>query len=366
MIKYNSKKRKLTYGMNFTSSIEGIFDEIKTSVNPYNWGVPDYSSKGSFSNAYSVARSNGEKEFLWKNKRYSTNYNGTPSQQLKETGITDSQLGVNSFIRDRIYKNITPYTGMTPTYVQAISGAISKDKNRDIEVKNPFPVTYRGTVPFRNASQTEKDFHKKKSQIEIRRAEDSWALYTGNKQRFGTYEISKNKPSKSTNVNTNYFSLNKSYPELISFLEKEGKTLKNGESKIIREGDKLSSDLVLRNFKISKGKDEKGEYISYYDNWNLNPSMEFPFPEQGKPFEIYDRIYLKDYGDGVKKRMYYSDKELNNIDFKNKNFDTLALQRELNNRGYALVKSKKKNGDFDGVFGQETMDALNDFKKKQK
>lgn len=66
---------------------------------------------------------------------------------------------------------------------------------------------------------------------------------------------------------------------------------------------------------VSRGKDEKGEYVSYYDLWDLDPSSgesktgEFEFLKSlqkilgakdmsfgiGKPVEFYDRIYLNDY-----------------------------------------------------------------------
>jgi hypothetical protein len=85
-----------------------------------------------------------------------------------------------------------------------------------------------------------------------------------------------------------------------------------------------------------------------------------------KPFEVYDRIYIKDYGDGQKKRMYYTDKELLELDVNKKNFDTLALQRELRNRGYKLPKSTKKDGSLDGVWGDETKNALLDWQNKNK
>jgi hypothetical protein len=80
-------------------------------------------------------------------------------------------------------------------------------------------------------------------------------------------------------------------------------------------------DNPLGDFKMSKGKDEKGHYISIYDNWDLNPFKEGEGASSnaaaatlkafakmkgvdvsddteistlfgaGKPFEIYDRIY---------------------------------------------------------------------------
>jgi peptidoglycan hydrolase-like protein with peptidoglycan-binding domain len=60
---------------------------------------------------------------------------------------------------------------------------------------------------------------------------------------------------------------------------------------------------------------------------------------------------------------YNTDKELSQLDVNKKDFDTLGLQRELNNRGYKLPKSTKKDGNFDGILGDETKNALLKYKK---
>ena len=65
-------------------------------------------------------------------------------------------------------------------------------------------------------------------------------------------------------------------------------------------------------------------------------------------------------------RQYYSDKELSELDVNKRNFDTLALQRELSNRGYKLPKSTKEDGTFDGIWGDETNNALLDYQTKNK
>jgi len=49
---------------------------------------------------------------------------------------------------------------------------------------------------------------------------------------------------------------------------------------------------VMGEYKLSRGHDEKGDYISYYDNWNLEGSPEGEKGVVGTPFEIYDRIYF--------------------------------------------------------------------------
>ena len=104
------------------------------------------------------------------------------------------------------------------------------------------------------------------------------------------------------------------------------------------------------------------DYVAYYDINDYGNILDY-IPNS-KPLEIYNRIYYKDYGDGKPKRMYYSDKELLELDINKKNFDTLALQRELANRGYKLSKSTKKDGIFDGILREETKKALEDWQKK--
>lgn len=55
----------------------------------------------------------------------------------------------------------------------------------------------------------------------------------------------------------------------------------------------------LGNHTIGRGLDSKGEYVSYYDLWDLNPidteAGEDASGGIGKPVNIYDRIYLDDY-----------------------------------------------------------------------
>ena len=54
---------------------------------------------------------------------------------------------------------------------------------------------------------------------------------------------------------------------------------------------------VMGRFTLEKGVDSQGNYISYYDVWDLHPSGIFGDKEAsellplGKPFEIYGKIY---------------------------------------------------------------------------
>ena len=79
----------------------------------------------------------------------------------------------------------------------------------------------------------------------------------------------------------------------------------------------------LGDYTMSKGKDDKGEYISYYDKWDLHPTGKsklnpLNYAEQlglskdqsqgiGKPVEFYDRKYYttNKYGQRVFKEKAY-------------------------------------------------------------
>lgn len=57
-------------------------------------------------------------------------------------------------------------------------------------------------------------------------------------------------------------------------------------------------DPVLGKYKLSRGADNKGEYISYYDNWDLSPTRGGGAKDEslglGTPVQFYNRFYLDD------------------------------------------------------------------------
>lgn len=356
------------------------WDKVKSILNPKNWGVEDYTDKGDFNTAYSFARKAGKKEFMWNNKRYSTNYKGTPEQQLKETGITDERLGIQGKLENRAYKTIKPSVydddeiGQniknfinnrnrfdTSEYSNLSKQLIEANKNNDLsKVKELLKKidTYNGNY----------------SGLDDPYSEDAWRIYLGKPQSKNTFKLSPYTPSINKNKNIVYYALPNNFKDELYELY-NNKVIKEGANNEFSFsntfGENASKARVLGNFTVNKGKDDRGEYISYYDKYDLSPKLPLVGKMEisnfvGKPFEIYDRIYIKDYGDGKQKRMYYTDKELFEIDVNKKNFDTLALQRELNNRGYKLPKSTKKDGTFDGVWGDETKNALLDYRTKNK
>lgn len=339
-------------------------------LNPKNWGVEDLSNLKTRGEAFNTARNKGEKEFMYKGTRYNTNYAGTPEQQLKETGLTNEQLQNRSTLNKNLANNLYPYT-----YDNVISRVLSAGiMNKKEEERKSYE---KGIY----------DVPESKKQDERRL--DALNLYSGIPQKNNTFGISKYIPTDSKDKNKTYYNFNNRNRENIeeklindtNYIDKTKKEdIKVGIKKI--DLDDITGMGVMGGYTVTTGKDKRGKYISYYDKWDLNPlnlsidGKELP-TNFGKPFEIYDRVYVKNYGDKGLKRMFYTDEELSKLNPNKKNFDTLALQRELNNRGYKLPKSTKKESEndsrtyflpnsFDGVFGDETKQALLDYQSKNK
>lgn len=383
-VKSNIKKEPTLY-----NSVVNKLNEL--NLNPKNWGVEDLSNLKTKGEAFNAARNKGEKSFIYKGTRYNTNYAGTTEQQLKETGITNEQLQNRSALNKNLSKNLYPVG-----YENAISRTWSAGVMNKKEEKRKYHEEGRFDIP---------------EMIEVKnRRIDALNLYSGIPQKNNTFGISKYIPSDSKDKNKTYYNFNSrdkehleeklidkmSFTKNISdlYLKPSIGTLKEDLKKLNSERtidvgkkeydiDEADSMGTMGRYKISTGKDKRGKYISYYDKWDLNPldlsiaGKELP-TNFGKPFEIYDRVYVKNYGDKGLKRMFYTDEELSKLNPDKKNFDTLALQRELNNRGYELPKSKREEkyedlirrdympDIFDGVFGEETKQALLDWQNKNK
>lgn len=310
-------------------------------MNPYNWGVSDYTNKGDFYTAYSSARKDGKDEFLFKDKRYSTkmksvagdvvqkredftpvnNWLATEAAGGKRRQETYGNLGdlYAYFAGQPLKSNTLHYSKYKPTNSKDVNAqyiAIKDDKFIDEVLDNYDRVFNR------------KEFLKDEKEINS----NTWAVsgYT--------------RPTKEN-------------------LDKQRKEGKSGDL-FFEKGKEHVSNAIGRYF-LSRGKDDRGDYISYYDIFDRGSGKSDSKGLLTAPYEIYDRIYIKDYGDGKQKRMYYTDKELSELNIDKKDFDTLGLQRELSNRGYKLSKSTKQDGSLDGIWGDETKNALLEYRKSQ-
>ena len=351
--KVESKSKKEP---NLYSSVVNKLNEL--NLNPKNWGVKDLSNLKTRGEAFNTARNDGEKEYMYKGVRYNTNYAGTPEQQLKETGLTNEQLQNRSSLNKNLSKNLFPYSYQN-MIGRTLSAGIFNNKESD-----------RSHYDNKGGFQRSED--KKNITKQVNNRFDAFKLYTGIPQKNNTFKISDYRPSISTNKDATYYSFKNDegfQDGIISYVnntlgEWKDTNIPLGTEYLVKDSEGTKG--VMGDFTISVGKDKKGNYLSFYDKWDLSP-VNF-----GKPFEIYDRIYTKDYGKdkgyiiSQLDKMHYSDDELSKLNPDKKNFDTLALQRELNNRGYNLPKSMKKEGGFDGILGDETKQALLEYQSKNK
>jgi hypothetical protein len=119
---------------------------------------------------------------------------------------------------------------------------------------------------------------------------DALYMHQGLPQKYNSFIKSQYKPSTSKDQNSIYYSLSPSLEKEILedlTLYQNKDFIKSAEKTRMVKGS-LVGQGALKNFKYSKGKDDKGDYISYYDVNDYGNILDLT----GKPFEIYNRIYL--------------------------------------------------------------------------
>ena len=181
------------------------------------------------------------------------------------------------------------------TFLQAITNPIRK-----AVADNIYPYTYMDPVDrFWNAMKGDKNTHDNRSDNAnenpawMNERTDLLNLYMGQPQKHNTIEESLYKPTKSKNPDATYYTSKQTEKSLIKMLQRNGwndfDTLKNFGG-------------VLGQFKVDKGEDEKGKYISYYDVWDVEPLDNVLSKDMQSKFgvnapEIYGRIYIDDVKD---------------------------------------------------------------------
>lgn len=255
--------------------------------------------------------------------------------------------------RERIFKSVEPNNYPMSEWRKA-SVRYIKNQSYDIERNEGTPVTVADS--------------------------DAWAFFMGVEQKNNSVSRSVYVPTDAKDKNAKYFTLRNAYPDFDEKVLIDADDVFSDPDKIrlSPRGDfdndmKVSDDnntitgvrsrfYPLERVTYSRGEDERGKYYSIYDIYDFK----VPFQKKiGQPYEVYDRTYYRDYGDGRNRVMYYNDNELLNLDLNKKNYSVLNLQRELYNRGYPLNSSLKEDGTFDGVLGPEVINALLDWRKKQ-
>lgn len=336
---------------------EGGETVIPTWLNPMNWGVEDYSEETDFNKAFSSARKAGEKEFMWNGKRFSTK---------KDTDSIYKDASLNEYAKLKY-----------PNYIKSV--------NRNFDLKSD-------TIPSNERAY----FSPNKNKI-----------YYNDEETFNAELAHEVRNEKTLMDDLKYRIEKKKYSEDVydvpNTLEYETHRLTQPGLAFAREGNLSEEDIKkVQNYLgvkpdgffhaesykalVDKYYDEKevnaylkdNNYTVYDDDLKTN-NLKYPYGDIMGSYYLNKiaedkNIRLKSlsnnpyyyFYDPDFKGAYYSDKELSELDTNKKNFDTLALQRELSNRGFKLPKSTKEDGSFDGILGNETKQALLDWQSKNK
>lgn len=232
-----------------------IFVTVMSTTLGYNpdSNLKDYSLEKHFEEAFAKAKNTGDKEFIWKGEKYNTlskNKEGVPIKQrddftgneMSGPGLWYAKIEANLFLDDDLNTGENPYNELF----------------------------------------------------------DLYRYYFGQPLESNILSISTTKPENSKDPNARYISINdkafindvlKEYRELKKPLEIGESARVSGyrDSKI----PKNNTTSALGNFKIGRGVDDKGEYVSYYDVFDQRDDEAEKF-FGAKRYEVYDRIYLKD------------------------------------------------------------------------
>lgn len=184
-----------------------------------------------------------------------------------------------------------------------------------------------------------------------------WKYALGSPDELKEFTTSKYKPSISKNKNVEYIK-----PINVKFDSKDIERFLNkiGDKNFAVTGDKMTG--YLGDYKVSKGEDEEGKYISYYDKWNFKSKRLNKFLDRTP--EIYDRIYYKD-NPNYKIYREFDEKILDIFDYKEiakhvkkkdlnlsktgidpANLDPYLLQYAQGGKVMAKPKRKKQDGGF--------------------
>ena len=270
---------------------------------------------------------------------------------IGKSGIVDEgdkPKGLKNKIRDRLYNNIVPLSYDDP--IKRIFNALILNKKEEVD-------------PRLNEEYVDYIY-------------DAYAMYLDKPQENDSFIPSKYKPSISKDNSATYYA----YPKLEEKLKKKisrgsGINLSGLDNLPIEEEIKkinatessIYVDPSLGTFKVGTGKDEKGNYISYYDIWDVNPySGAWVDSDKkgkllnkilenkkdisigiGKPFEIYNRIYYNentDYKDFISKNKELYSKFFNQL-------ETFPSVFEM---------AKERNIDWESLTEEEQKDLWNE------
>lgn len=259
------------------------------------------------------------------------------------TGLGLSVAALERISVNREHHNQLTIENSDPSMVKERAGAYVKGKSEWL-AEHISPFGYSPFVSIENKNEGHLG-----SSLKDREKDryDAWYLYLGLEQENNTFEVSPFRPSNSKDSSVIYyripqheasilrrglFALKNQGLEKIELVHNRGTNFteyvdKETSDKIKVKNNNLNpfDDInyreaikdkglqsvvdsfkrywpkdnvgVMGRYTVSKGKDNRGDYLSYYDKWDLHPGGILSKKEAsevagvGKPFEIYGRIY---------------------------------------------------------------------------
>jgi hypothetical protein len=269
-------------------------------INPWNWGVTNRDDDGTKSQAYRAAKMAGEDEFMWHGTRYTTEYAGTPRQEVGAYGIKGKSVNDKYPVQVNRYDAFDEYF---PGHISA--GYVGRSPKPSVRTSVNKTSTGKNKKTDYDPDQA---LYVYDAELDTKNVKPGYNLINNNCADGVCDALSINDRSiieTPTGVVEKLLS-NKQYPSL----DVTGRTYKDYLRALQNERD------ILDNSNYWLG------IASSPDNKNLSKKI------------------------------------------------VSKIQKTLSNKGYQLSKSKSKQDNydygFDGIYGEETNKALDDWKKKNK
>ena len=133
--------------------------------------------------------------------------------------------------------------------------------------------------------------------------DDHSNYYFNREQKYNSFYPSKYKPSTNTGEDVEYMQFE--YDDDIFDEAKEYGMFDAEVNTNKQVTDSGAGGMTLRDYTLSRGRDERGDYISYWDKVDFAPSvmgMKVPVEKfVGKPYDFYGRMYYTKEGDKIKR-----------------------------------------------------------------
>jgi hypothetical protein len=207
---------------------------------------------------------------------------------MQRNGVTPEQsAGYMPGVSTLLYDNVNP---VFDYYNDTQTGNVLKD------------VWSSATDPkYREQSKAQR------GREHLTELEDAWRMYLGMPQTKNSFGISDYVPSRSADSTPYYYKFNNFMDILMRDVASGNEGLDSNErmKKVVEQVraaggsmpafDETELGWALKNHTLGTGQDAKGQYLSYYDKWDLAPHLNGTqwnvSKNVGQPFEIYDRVY---------------------------------------------------------------------------